>query len=296
MNLKFIDRVIKSYEPNLTEADMQRMRFFYGLWEDMDRWSKGPTSAVKRYTVPSEEELEAAWAEDKPVFKFAAPKIAKERFCAICFSLREYVCDEKLLSEEDEQELRKVNFRNLVSQEDMDLAAEDPEVFAGLMLEHCFENDLSTQVAHMAALVGVMALRVDLEGVAKAISKKQRKINKYGHNPTHCPICGSTPAMGKVGGENETDGRGKTLYCQQCGNEWAFERIRCVHCGCQNSKHLHYFNVEGDDSHRIYQCEECGQYTRTVFVEDALQPFSFEVEEVITARLDAIAKDPKFNQ
>ena len=50
MNLTFIDRVIKAYEPDSPEADMARLKFFYGLWEDMDRWSKGPTTADKHYT------------------------------------------------------------------------------------------------------------------------------------------------------------------------------------------------------------------------------------------------------
>lgn len=50
----------------------------------------------------------------------------------------------------------------------------------------------------------------------------------------------------------------------------------------------------GDDAHRIHKCDECNGYIRTVFIEDALRPFSYEVEEVVTAKLDAIARDPKF--
>ena len=45
---------------------------------------------------------------------------------------------------------------------------------------------------------------------------------------------------------------------------------------------------------RIATCDECGNYIRTVFVEESLRPFSYEVEEVVTARLDAIARDPRF--
>lgn len=294
MNLKFIDRVIKAYEADLPEDDMKRLKFFYGLWEDMDRWSKGPTTADKHYAVPSAEELEEAWIADKPVFSFAPAKLSKERFAAICYSLREYVCDEGLLAEEDADALHKVNFRTLVEQADMELAATDPEAFVGGLLSNAYEREIPATAAHMVALIGMLALRVDLELVAKAVLKEQRKINKMNHNPKKCPMCGSTPALSKVGGESPTEGRGRTLYCQQCGTEWAYERIRCAHCGTQNSQHLHYFNVEGDDAHRIYKCDECGGYTRTVFVEDALRPFSYEVEEVVTAKLDAIAHDPKF--
>lgn len=294
MNLKFIDRVIKAYEADLPEDDVKRLKFFYGLWEDMDRWSKGPTTADKHYAVPSGEALEGAWIADKPVFSFTPAKLSKERFCAICYSLREYVCDEGLLSEEDATALHEVNFRTLVEQADMELAATDPEAFVGGLLSNAYEQEIPATAAHMVALVGMLALRVDLELVAKAVLKEQRKINKMNHNPLSCPVCGSTPALAKVGGESPTDGRGRTLYCQQCGTEWAFERIRCARCGSQNPQHLHYFNVEGDDAHRIHKCDGCNGYIRTVFIEDALRPFSYEVEEVVTAKLDAIARDPKF--
>ena len=56
---------------------------------------------------------------------------------------------------------------------------------------------------------------------------------------------------------------------------------------------MHFFNVEGDDNHRIATCDECGGYIRTVYEEDDplknLYPFNFEVEDVIMARLDLIA-------
>lgn len=207
MNLKFIDRVIKAYEADLPEGDMKRLKFFYGMWEDMDRWSKGPTTADKHYAVPSEEVLEEAWIADKPVFSFAPAKLSKERFCAICYSLREYVCDEGLLSEEDSAALHEVNFRTLIEQADMELAATDPEAFIGSLLSNAYEQEIPATAAHMVALVGMLALRVDLELVAKAVLKKQRRINKMNHNPQKCPVCGGTPALAKVGGESPTDGR-----------------------------------------------------------------------------------------
>ena len=171
MNLKFIDRVIKAYEADLPEGDMKRLKFFYGMWEDMDRWSKGPTTADKHYAVPSEEVLEEAWIADKPVFSFAPAKLSKERFCTICYSLREYVCDEGLLSEEDSAALHEVNFRTLIEQADMELAATDPEAFIGGLLSNAYEQEIPATAAHMVALVGMLALRVDLELVAKAVLK-----------------------------------------------------------------------------------------------------------------------------
>ena len=41
MNLKFIDRVIKANEDTFSEEDVNRLKYFYGLWDDMDRWHDG---------------------------------------------------------------------------------------------------------------------------------------------------------------------------------------------------------------------------------------------------------------
>ena len=68
--------------------------------------------------------------------------------------------------------------------------------------------------------------------------------------------------------------------------------MRCARCGTRNQAHLHFFNIEGDDAHRIATCDECGGYMRTLYSDDALAPCSYEVEDVVMARLDAIANDP----
>ena len=44
----------------------------------------------------------------------------------------------------------------------------------------------------------------------------------------------------------------------------------------------------------LYTCDDCGGYMRTLFSEKgALAPVSYEVEDVVMARLDAIAKEPR---
>ena len=68
----------------------------------------------------------------------------------------------------------------------------------------------------------------------------------------------------------------------------------CGVCGTENASRLHYFHVEGDSSHRLQNCDECGQYQRMVFEEDLSIPLSMEVEDVVMAKLDAIALDPRF--
>ena len=68
-----------------------------------------------------------------------------------------------------------------------------------------------------------------------------------------------------------------------------------THCGTRNQGNLHYFNIEGDEGHRIGTCDECGSYIRTRFAgEGDNAPYSPEVEDVVMARLDAVAMDPSF--
>lgn len=74
--------------------------------------------------------------------------------------------------------------------------------------------------------------------------------------------------VGQAG--TKTKGRGRALWCAQCGCVWDIERVRCARCGTQNQGHLHFFNVEGDDDHRIATCDECGGYVRTVYQEDGM--------------------------
>lgn len=298
MNLKFIDRVIESYREGLEPADLKRLEYFRGLWEVMDRWTGGPSAASRSYNIPANEALEAAWTDDKPVFALAAPALKRDRFCAICSALCEYVCESGILSEEDTKVLSEVDFISLVSRGDMAVAASDPDRFLGLLLGKAIEQGASGGVARLVALVGMLALRVDFEPIARQVRKAQKRADLVAsHFPLRCPVCGSAPSLARVGGaDSPTEGRGRTLYCAQCGSDWTFQRVRCARCGTQNQGHLHYFNIEGDDAHRIHKCDECGDYMRTVFIEDALRPFSYEVEEVISARFDAIARDLKFQE
>ena len=107
-------------------------------------------------------------------------------------------------------------------------------------------------------------------------------------------MCGCEASVAHVGqAGTKTKGRGRALWCAQCGCVWDIERVRCARCGTQNQGYLHFFNVEGDDDHRIATCDECGGYVRTVYQEDGpmaqLYPFSYEIEDVVMAKLDLIA-------
>lgn len=295
MNLKLIHRVIDSYNETLDESDKARLAFFEGLWEEMDRWSSGATAAAKGYGLPSQEAVLDAWNSDQAILRIAPAQLNKDRFVAIFKALCTYVASANVMDEQAVQELLAFDIASSISEDLLTEAGKDPEAFLNDLSQEIDQSHLSAGAQRLVVLIAMLALRVDFEGIASALSEKFPKGDDNHHNPLCCPVCGSKPALARVGGaDSPTDGRGRSLYCQQCGCVWDFERIRCARCGTRNQGHLHYFNVEGDDGHRIATCDECGGYIRSVFIEEALRPFSFEVEEVVTARLDAIAHDPRF--
>ena len=91
MNLKLIHRVIDSYNETLDESDKARLAFFEGLWEEMDRWSSGPTAAAKGYGLPSQEAILDAWNSDQAILRIAPAQLNKDRFVAIFKALCTYV-------------------------------------------------------------------------------------------------------------------------------------------------------------------------------------------------------------
>ncbi len=53
-------------------------------------------------------------------------------------------------------------------------------------------------------------------------------------------------------------------------------------------QHLHYFNVEGDDAHRIPSAMNAAAIFARCSSRMLCARFSHEVEEVVTAKLDAL--------
>lgn len=296
MYLKLIDQVISSYAGELSDNDNARLRFFRGLWEVMSQWEDMPGAAINSYTAPPKEEIENLWNTDTAIFSVQAPQLSVTRTVSICNAIRTYVSESGVLADEDATELAGVEFNSFITRQLLSDAAQNPSDVLSQVIDTLEQQGVRKPVITTVCLIVVCALRVDFEPIAKKLLALAPKDQASSHHPINCPVCGSSAAIARVGGgDSPTKGRGRTLYCQQCGSSWAFERIRCARCGTVNQGHLHYFNVEGDDAHRIATCDECGDYIRTVFVEEGLRPFSYEVEEVLTAKLDAIAQDPQFN-
>lgn len=287
MNLKAIDAAMAAYRTNLDDADNARLAFFRELWGVQDNVAR--ESAVS-YDVPGADDLKRWARADEPVLKHAPVSLDGAALAEAMERLSEALIEHGGFPESTKEALARTNWERMVSASDLEAAGSEParyvEEFAGLLADDGMDED----AAGVGAVAVALALRALLEGPAGAIESARREAARAGEpHSLACPVCGGEAAVAQVSGAPAGQGRAKSLWCAQCGCVWEFERVRCARCGMQNQGHLHYFNLEGDEAHRLATCDECGSYVRTVYEESALAPFSFEVEDVVMAKLDLVA-------
>jgi FdhE protein len=127
------------------------------------------------------------------------------------------------------------------------------------------------------------SLRPSLEVVAQ---KYTDLIARSGWSEGYCPICGKEPKIGQIRGED-----GRFLFCNQCGFEWHYLRIKCPFCGNEEQQSLAYFTVEGDEQYRVDVCNECKRYIKIVDFRESKREPNLDVEDIATLHLDILANE-----
>jgi FdhE protein len=97
-----------------------------------------------------------------------------------------------------------------------------------------------------------------------------------------CPVCGSPPVAGVVGG----DDRVRYLTCALCGTEWNLARIQCWDCRATGG--ISYLAVEAEPGLKAELCAGCGAYLKLFYREKrpAAEPFA---DDVASLTLDLLA-------
>ena len=103
----------------------------------------------------------------------------------------------------------------------------------------------------------------------------------------YCPICGKEPKIGELKGDEER----RFLFCNQCGLEWNYSRIKCPFCGNEEQKTLAYFTVEGEERYRVDVCNVCKRYVKMVDSTDVAEKANLDVEDIATLHLDMLATE-----
>lgn len=293
MNIKAIDAAIAAYRDGIDPADAARLALFRELWGVQDAIAQELGEGLA-WRAPSTQYLIDAVQAGAPVLSVSPVAVDPALLGKAIGRLVRCMDYQGALAPEVAAQLAGVDWDAVVRSPVLQTAGAAPGAWLEDFQGACASLGLDEAASRTATLLASLTLRPFLE---KPAQRAMRAISDAGIDQrrfTTCPVCGCEPAVARVACGTAAKGRHRTLWCGQCGAVWEFERVRCARCGTRNQGHLHYHSIEGDDAHRIQSCDECGGYLRTVFEEDglALAPFSFEIEDVLMARLDAIAADP----
>ncbi len=128
------------------------------------------------------------------------------------------------------------------------------------------------------------SLRPALEAV---VEKYGDLIAKYKWDEGYCPVCGKEPKIGEI---KEEEGV-RYLFCNQCGIEWPYQRIKCPFCGNEEQQTLAYFTVEDDERYRVDVCNECKRYIKIIDFREMKEEANLDVEDIATLHLDILATE-----
>ncbi|HDP98228.1 MAG TPA: formate dehydrogenase accessory protein FdhE, partial [bacterium] len=125
-----------------------------------------------------------------------------------------------------------------------------------------------------------------LKEYAELFKQQLTQVNSIWFRP-FCPLCGNMPAMAKL--EKEVGQR--YLWCAVCHQDWQFSRLQCPHCANEDQNSVRYFYDENDSQYRVYVCEKCKHYIKTVDERTMAenQQASMFLEDIITHYLDELA-------
>ena len=271
MNLNVITRAVEAYKDGACESDAARLDFFKGLYEIQQARADAVAQDMEYEPVPREE-ADEAYVAFEPLLPKAPIAIDEVQFFGTCKQVADYLVENAGLEDEAARALGALDWYKFVGKLDLELAGSQPATFVEECLKDFDSFGLGSDVsASLVMMVVSFALRAHLQPAAErlfaAVSKDVSGSNQI-KRPLVCPVCGSPATASHVAASRGIDGRDREQYCSMCGTTWAFERMRCGVCGTENAARLHYFHLDEDSSHRIQNCDECGQYQRVFFEED----------------------------
>lgn len=102
----------------------------------------------------------------------------------------------------------------------------------------------------------------------------------------YCPICGSPPVLSMLQGEGK-----RFLICSFCWHKWPVKRAFCPFCNTHDNKTFHYFFSEEEKEYRVYTCDSCKKYIKTIDTKKAERTIYPPMEQIVTLHLDMKASE-----
>jgi len=146
----------------------------------------------------------------------------------------------------------------------------------------CGEQSPSHGAATLAQLSVDLALRPYLQWGAQQLREHVGALGAWRRG--YCPICGGAPDFASL---DEASGA-RRLLCSRCDTQWPYHRLGCPFCGTTDHTRLSYYS--GDDQvYRLYVCEECQRYLKTIDLRHVQHTVLLPLERVTSVAMDAAA-------
>jgi FdhE protein len=101
----------------------------------------------------------------------------------------------------------------------------------------------------------------------------------------HCPVCGGAPDLAALDAESGA----RRLVCSRCSSQWRYRRLGCPFCDTTDHTKLVYYPSE-DGVYRLYVCQECRRYLKTIDLRETARDVLLPVERVTTVAMDVAAR------
>ena len=102
----------------------------------------------------------------------------------------------------------------------------------------------------------------------------------------YCPICGAAPDLSLL----SKDSGMRYLVCSRCDTQWPYARLGCPFCMAPGNGRTKYY-LSDDEVYRLYVCDSCKRYLKTVDLRKAPGEVIPAVARVLTAAMDIAARD-----
>ncbi len=297
MDLKRIDRAVQAYLKDAEPSDAARLEFFRGLFALQQERCDELEGAAGAVLVESEG-FDEAYLSGRPLLQLYPATIEAPAFAETCRRISTHLIGRAGLSDEVSGALGGIDWDGFSRDADLALAGVDPSGFVEAVRCDGAARESFGRVLDVAVLVLAFAVRTHVQNTAERLMDAVSTDAKEGNHarPLRCPVCGGAASLSQVGAREALQGAGRLQFCSACGTAWHFERIRCGSCGSQDQGDLHYHHLDGDAAHRLQTCDACGSYQRVAFQDDLQVAMCLDVEDVVMAKLDRVALDPRFHR
>lgn len=133
----------------------------------------------------------------------------------------------------------------------------------------------------LTRIVAAYALMPWLEGAAESYADR---VDLSHWNRTYCPMCGGYADLAFLARQTGQ----RLLVCSRCSTRWPYRRTGCPYCSSVEQRSQYYPGF--DESDRLYVCDRCRAYLKTVDLRERAAPSSVLFERVRLVQLDLAAE------